>query len=127
MKQKISRFLRYSIIGVSTFLLDLLLLWIFTEVLGFSYLVVVPTAFFFVASLNYFISRHKVFKGTERGVKEGYLYFFLIILSGSLVMVFLMYFMVDILYIDVFISRVIVAGFVGVYNFSMNDKFNFKM
>lgn len=127
MSQKLIRFLKYSVVGVSTFLLDLLCLWFFTEKLQISYLIVVPTAFIIISSLNYFINRVGVFHSSVRGIREGYLYFLFIILSGSLIMVFLMYLMVDILYIDVFISRVIVAGLVGIYNFALNDKFNFKM
>jgi putative flippase GtrA len=124
---RIKRFVKYSVVGVSTFLLDLLLLYIFTDIFSINYLVSTLVAFLTAVSINYFICRRQVFSSSKRGIKDGYLYFLIIIFFGVIITLGLMYVLVDILNIYVLHARIIVAGFVGIFNFLINDKFNFKL
>ena len=125
--ERFQRLLKYSLVGVTTFLFDLSLLWILTDFIHLNYLLAAFIAFFVAVSINYFVSRHKVFKSSERGLREGYLYFLLIVSAGVLIMLGLMYVFVSLLHLNILIARTIVAGFVGLFNFFVNDKFNFKM
>ncbi len=123
----IKRFWKYSLVGISTFLFDLLLLYIFTNLLNINYLVSIFLAFIIAVSLNYFLSRKNVFVGTKQGLARGYAYFLVVITFGVALMLVSMYLLVEMFSIDIFIARVLVAGVVGIFNFTVNDKFNFKM
>jgi len=121
------RFIKYSLIGCLTFLFDLLLLYVSVDVLHINYLLSVFCAFLIAVSVNYFLSRKEVFVGSGRGPVLGYLYFLTIISGGVVIMLGLMYLLVEIFQMDIFVARVSVAGLVGIFNFLMNDRFNFKM
>lgn len=70
LSQKYLRFLKYSLVGIATFLLDLGLLFLLTDVFGWHYLVSVACAFLFAVTLNYIISRRVVFIGSERTISR---------------------------------------------------------
>jgi putative flippase GtrA len=126
-KRSITRFLKYASIGVSTFLLDLGMLYVFTEFLHVHYLIASGVAFVIAVSINFLFSRHFVFKGSERSMKAGYVIFLMIAGTGLLLVVGLMHVLVGILGFPVLVSRVGVAGVVGVWNYLMNLFVNFKV
>lgn len=121
------RFLGYSIIGVGTFLFDLYLLNIFTNQLGWYYLQAVIVAFLIAVSINYALSRYFVFKGTTRSVAKGYLYFLQIVIFGVLLTTGFVYLLVEYTPLQPIQARVYTAGIVGIFNFLMNNFFNFKV
>ena len=121
------RFLKYSSVGVSTFLFDLLLLYIFTDILEMNYLVAAGVAFLIAVSINYVVSRKFVFKGTLRGVKSGYVNFIGIAGIGLLFVVSSMYVLVTVFSLPPLISRIGVAGITGFWNYLMNLFINFKV
>ncbi len=121
------RFLGYSVIGVGTFLFDLYLLNIFTNKLGWYYLQAVVASFLIAVSINYALSRHFVFKGTTRSVTAGYIYFLQIVLVGVLLTTGSVYILVEFTSLEPLQARVYTAGIVGVFNFLMNNFFNFKV
>lgn len=123
----IQRFLKYSGIGVCTFLFDLLLLYIFIDVYGIDPLISAGVAFVIAVSVNYVVSRHFVFSGTMRSVGTGYANFIAIASTGLLIVVGGMYVLVEILAIHYAISRIIVAGITGFWNYLMNLYVNFKV
>lgn len=121
------RFLRYMVSGVGSFLVDLFLVWLLTEVVGMYYLYSVITAFLIAVSINYAISRDWVFKGTARGVKKGYIYFVTIMVSGLVLTAGLMWVGVELLLLHYLFARVLVSGVVGIFNYLMNLYFNFRV
>ena len=127
MNKKIKRFLKYSVIGVSTFVIDLSLLWFLTDVAHVHYLLSTFFAFLIGVSINYFVSRRIVFKETSRGVKDGYIYFLGILICGVSLTLGIMYVLVNFTQLNILGARIITSGFIGVFNFLMNDTFNFKM
>ena len=78
----IVRFLKYTSIGVGTFVLDLGLLYILTDFLGLNYVIAAGMGFLLAVTLNYFLSRKFVFAGTDRSQKEGYAIFLFIAFIG---------------------------------------------
>lgn len=60
------RFFRYSTVGVGTFVLDLMLLFLLIDKMGFHPVPSSGLAFFVAVSLNYVISRRLVFVKTVR-------------------------------------------------------------
>lgn len=127
MNNKIKRFLKYSVIGVSTFIIDLSILWFLTDVLGAHYLFATFFAFLVGVSINYFTSRRLVFKETSRGLRIGYIYFLGIVVCGVTLTLGIMYVLVNYTQLNILEARIITSGFIGIFNFLMNDTFNFKI
>lgn len=121
------RFLKYAAIGISTFGIDLLLLLVFTELFTFNYLISAGVAYILAISVNYLLSRHYVFSGTLRSAHAGYAIFLVIAGIGFLIVTGCMYVFVQAFGLNLFVSRIIVAGIVGVWNYVMNLYVNFRV
>lgn len=121
------RFMKYSLIGSGTFLFDLLLLYIFTDILGVGYVTSAGVSFLIAVSCNYLLSRKLVFSETTRGHREGYVYFLAIALSGLALVTGSMYILVEYLGVHYLVARVFVSGVTGIWNYTMNLLFNFKI
>ncbi|MBP7806835.1 GtrA family protein [Candidatus Gracilibacteria bacterium] len=126
-RKSLVRFSKYSSIGVSTFVGDLLLLFIFTDIFGIHYIISAGVAFLLAVSINYSLSRRLVFVGSDRSAKSGYILFMMITGIGLIFVMALMYIFVDIFGFDYIFSRVIIAGVVGMWNYLMNLYFNFRV
>ncbi len=127
MNKGMIRFLKYSSVGVSTFLFDLFLLYFFIDFLKIYYVYATATAFGIAVSINYVLSRRFVFHGTLRSAHAGYGIFILIALVGLGAVTGLMVFFVEVLHMNYFPSRIIIAGMVGMWNYVMNVYVNFKV
>ena len=125
--QSARRFLKYTIIGGSTFAFDLVLLFIFVDVLHFNNVLSAGIAFLIAVSINYFISRTVVFKGTSRDVRTGYVYFLIIAGIGLAFVMGSMFVLVNILELNYLLSRICIAGITGFFNYLTNLYFNFKI
>jgi len=126
-KRSLTRFLKYASIGVSTFLFDLGLLYVFIEFFHINYLIAAGAAFVIAVSINFLFSRHFVFQGSHRSMEAGYVIFLTIAGTGLLFVVGLMHVAVGLLGFPILISRVGVAGVVGMWNYLMNLFVNFKV
>ncbi len=127
MTRGLVRFLKYATVGVTTFLFDLLLLYLFSDHLGMDYFLATPLAFAIAISVNYFISRRYVFTGTLRSVHTGYGIFLLIAGAGMAGVTALMVLFVEVFRLPYLPARVLVAGIVGLWNYLMNLYVNFKV
>lgn len=123
----IVRFFKYSAVGVATFLFDLVLLYVLTSIFEVGYLVAAGSAFLFAVSINYVISRRFVFTGTDRGIKSGYVNFILIALAGLSIVLSGMYIFVEYFNLPMMLSRIILSGVTGFWNYTMNLTVNFKV
>ncbi len=118
---------RYASVGISTFIVDLGIVFFLINTFQINYLYAVAVGFIIGISLNYTISRLWVFKGSTRTIHHGYLYFVsagLISLTAVLTFVGIM---VSGLGIPLIIARPIVSGIVGCGNYLFNLHFNFKV
>jgi len=127
MSPYITRFCKYMLTGGSTFLLDLCLLWLLTDVFGWYYLIAVATSFAVAITLNYWLARKFVFSTTLRGVGEGYAIFIGIALSGMAIVTGCMYVLVEYFGWGYFPARLAVASFTGLWNYLLNLYVNFKV
>ena len=127
MNKSLVRFLKYSSVGVSTFLFDLFLLYLFIDYLNIYYVYATAVAFAVAVSINYVLSRRFVFKGTLRSAHAGYGVFLLIALAGLCAVTGLIVVFVEVLHMHYLPSRVIIAGIVGMWNYLMNLYVNFKV
>lgn len=127
MNKTYSRFFKYFSVGFSTFLLDLFLLYLLTDIFLLNYLVATGAAFLVAVSINYYFSRKYVFKRTERKFSHGYYVFILITAVGLMFVLGLMAILVGMLHWYYLAARVLVAGIVGMWNYLMNLFVNFKV
>lgn len=121
------RFVQYGLVGVSTYLLDLLLIFIFKNYFFAPDWLAVGLGFGIAVSVNYLISYNWVFKGTKQNKVRGYLFFIAVSLAGLVTIVTSTLLIKNIFTIDLYLARTIVAGFVGCANYLINSVFNFKM
>lgn len=123
----LKRFVQYGLVGVSTYLLDLLLIFILRTFFGSPDWLAVAIGFMIAVSVNYLISYFWVFEGTERDKVSGYIFFFFISITGLLIIVTSTVFIKNYFSIDLYLARTIVAGFVGTCNYLVNSIFNFRI
>lgn len=107
--------------------LDLVLLFLFTDALGWPPVLSAAVAFIIAVSLNYILSRYFVFKGTTRGFTAGHVGFLIIALSRLGIVTGMMHVLVNILAWNYLLSRIFIALFTGIWNYLLNLYFNFKV
>lgn len=121
------RFLKYMMVGGSTFLFDLLLIYLMTEFFGVPYWVSTAVGFLIAVSINYFIARRFVFKGTQRKIHHGYLYFIALAGGGAFLVTAAVAGLVAAFALHYLVARVLVACVMGTANYLFNLHFNFKV
>ncbi len=122
-----ARFVKYSSVGLATFALDMGIIFLLTQILSLHYALATSIGFLIGLSINYLITYHYVFTGTQRKKLDGYVIF---ILFGLLGMTFITSFtvlLVETFGMQFFIARCIVGAVLGTVGFFVNALFNFKM
>ena len=112
---------------MGTFLIDLFLFYCFVYIFKVQYLVATATAFIVAISINYVVSRATVFRQTERSLRQGYINFIGLAVTGMMITIGGMYILVSMLSVNYIYARVLVAGVVGIWNYLMNLYVNFKV
>ncbi|HWH07088.1 MAG TPA: GtrA family protein [Candidatus Paceibacterota bacterium] len=123
----IRRFFKYAGVGGSTFAFDLLLIYLLTELFGVPYTISTPLGFVIAVSINYFLSRRFVFKGTDRTVHHGYVYFITFAGLGALLITASVAALVTTFNLHYLFARVLVACVIGMTNYLLNLHLNFKV
>lgn len=119
--------MEYIVTNVSTFILDIILIWVMVSFWNINYIWAVTIGYIVAITLNYFINRDWTYKGTHMKITKGYfkslsfsIFFFLIIIG-------LMFLFVDILKFNYIISRFFVGIFCGTTAYILETIFTFKM
>ena len=126
-KKHFIRFIKYTLVGFSTFVVDLFLIYFLTDILQINYLVSAGIAFVIAVTLNYHYSRKLVFHETTRELRQGYFNFLAIAILGLILIILLMALLVEVFSINYIIARILVACLVGIYNYLTNLLLNFKV
>lgn len=124
---KYRRFFRYSLVGTSTFLFDLILLSLFIDILDMPPTVAAGIAFLMAVSVNYMISSIWIFPGTSRKKSHVFSGFYLIAFSGLLIVSGGMYILTEVAALHFLLARFIIAGVTGLWNYLLNLYQNFKV
>ena len=119
------KFIRYIIIGGSTFLLDIGLLYGLTEILGLYYLFSATSAWIIATAVNYLLNKFWSFKSSSPHFYSSIKYAFLLGWN-YFVMIAAMYIFVDrfgfyYIYVKIFIMTVIVC-----WNFFIYKNYVYK-
>lgn len=123
----IVRFLKYTVVGVGTFLLDLGMLYVATSIIGIPYYLATPCSFLIAVSINYAISRRFVFSDTKRSLTRGYTYFIAIALLGASVTTFGVTTFVTYFGLYYLHARIAMSFVVGIMNYLLNLFLNFRV
>ena len=118
MKKLIAQFMKFGIVGVIAFVIDYGAMIFLTEVFGVPYLISTTVSFVVSVVFNYFASMRFVFKRKDdMSRKREFIIFIVLSICGLGINDVLMWLMVDSLFIDYRLSKIVVTVVVAVWNF----------
>lgn len=118
MKKLIAQFMKFGIVGVIAFVIDYCVMIFLTEVFGVPYLISTTISFVVSVIFNYFASMRFVFKRKDdMSRRREFIIFIVLSVCGLGINDLLMWLMVDSLYIDYRLSKIVVTVVVAVWNF----------
>ena len=118
MKKLIAQFMKFGIVGVIAFVIDYGVMIFLTEVSGVPYLISTTISFVVSVIFNYFASMRFVFKRKDdMSRRREFIIFIVLSVCGLGINDLLMWLMVDSLYIDYRLSKIVVTVVVAVWNF----------
>lgn len=118
MKKLISQFMKFGIVGVIAFVIDYGFMVLLTEVFGVPYLISTTVSFIISVIFNYFASMRFVFKRKDdMSRRREFIIFGVLSVIGLVINDVFMWLMVDFLFIDYRISKIVVTFIVAVWNF----------
>ena len=124
--KKLILFIRYSISGGISFLLELGVLYILAFQLLLPYYFSVPIAFFLTTTVQFAIVHLWVFSRSRRKVEIEYEYFVLILLSGLVLATGLVAVFTALFNLDPVTARLTSGVFTGLWSFYLNARYNFR-
>ena len=118
MKKLIAQFMKFGIVGVIAFVIDYGFMVLLTEVFGVPYLISTTVSFIISVIFNYFASMRFVFKRKDdMSRRREFIIFVVLSVIGLVINDVFMWLMVDFLFIDYRISKIVVTLIVAVWNF----------
>ena len=117
---------RNTVVSCAAFVYDLGLLWALVQFLGMGKVVAAALAFIAATTLHYAFGRTWIFRGTERGIAAGYVYFLINAGIGLALTVGLFAAMLRWTSIHYLVARVLVSIVAGLAVFLLNALFNFR-
>ena len=118
MKKLLAQFMKFGIVGVIAFVIDYGFMVLLTEVFNVPYLISNKVSFIISVVFNYFASMRFVFKRKDdMSRRREFIIFIVLSVIGLAINDVFMWLMVDFLYIDYRISKIVVTFIVAVWNF----------
>ncbi len=118
MKKLLAQFMKFGIVGVIAFVIDYGFMVLLTEVFGVPYLISTTVSFIISVIFNYFASMRFVFKRKDdMSRRREFIIFVVLSIIGLIINDVFMWLMVDFLYIDYRLSKIVVTFIVAVWNF----------
>jgi putative flippase GtrA len=110
--------MKFGIVGVIAFVIDYGFMVLLTEVFGVPYLISTTVSFIISVIFNYFASMRFVFKRKDdMSRRREFIIFVVLSVIGLVINDVFMWLMVDFLFIDYRISKIVVTFIVAVWNF----------
>jgi putative flippase GtrA len=122
-----TRFVSYSLVGISTYILDIALLFLLLNTTTLSQPIAIGTSFFVGVTSNFLLCYYWVYRGTQRDQLLGYAIFAGLATLGVILVTLTTEWFATTWGMNVYVARTVVATFVGLINFSINTFFNFRL
>ncbi len=117
---------RNTLVSVFVFAFDLALLWALVHFGSLDKLIAAALAFIAANSLHYALGRTWIFRGTERPVVSGYVYFFINAGIGLVLTVVLFAAFMQVTGLGYIVARIVASVFAGLMTFVLNAVLNFR-
>lgn len=117
---------RNTVVSTFVFLIGLALLWVLVQWAGVNPVLATAIGFMAANSLHYALGRLWIFRGTDRGVRAGYILFLVNSGIGMAITVGLFAALLHFTAIHYLAARVIVSVFAGLAMFVLNAVLNFR-
>lgn len=117
---------RNTVVSTLVFGISVGLLWVLVEFFGMSEVAAAAIGFVTANSLHYALGRAWIFRGTDRAIASGYLYFFFNGGLGLAITVGLYALLLQYTPIDYLVGRIVVSVFAGLVMFALNALLNFR-
>jgi putative flippase GtrA len=117
---------RNTIVSCGVFAFDLALLWALVALLGMDKLVAAAVAFIAANSIHYMFGRTWIFRGTDRHVASGYVYFLINAGIGLVITMALFAAFIAWTPINYLVARTLVSVVAGFTVFLLNAILNFR-
>lgn len=117
---------RNTVVSTAVFLLGLGLLWLLVQKAGVDEVAAAGVSFLVANSLHYVLGRAWIFRGTERPVRSGYVFFLMNSAIGLAITVTMFAALLRLTGVHYLLARVIVSVFAGLAVFVLNATLNFR-
>ena len=118
MKKLIAQFMKFGVVGVIAFIIDFGVMVFLTEVFGVPYLISTTVAFTVSVIFNYLASMRYVFvRKDNMSRRREFIIFVALSVIGLILNDVFMWLLVDMLFIDYRISKIITTVLVAIWNF----------
>ena len=118
MKKLFAQFMKFGVVGVIAFLIDFGVMVLLTEAFGVPYIISTTVSFVVSVIFNYVASMRYVFKRKDdMSRRREFIIFVALSVAGLGIKDRFMWLMVDHLFIDYRISKIVVTFIVAVWNF----------
>lgn len=118
MKKLIAQFMKFGVVGVIAFIIDFGVMVFLTEVFGVPYLISTTVAFVVSVIFNYVASMRYVFvRKDDMSRRREFIIFIVLSVIGLILNDIFMWLLVDLIFIDYRISKIITTILVAIWNF----------
>lgn len=117
---------RNTVVSCLVFGVSITLLWVLVEFFGFQQVVAAGIGFVVANSLHYALGRTWIFRGTDRAIASGYVYFLANGGLGLAVTVGLFAALLRYTPMNYLVARVLVSVLAGLVMFALNAVLNFR-
>ncbi len=119
--------IRYAVVGVAGTAIDVLALWAFVELFGFSILWGTTFAFILAVIHNYILNKIWTFNVKEKNHVKFFSKFLTVSVVGLGLTLAIMYLLTDILSVNYLIAKLITSLVVVMWNFLTNKLWTFRI
>jgi len=123
--RKHSRFVKYSIIGVTGATLDFLLFAIFIKYFGWYYLFANAISVTAGITNNFFLNAFFNFRKKDKLLSR-FVKFYSVGLFGLLLSSVLLYVAIDVLFISEIVSKILIIGVIVIVQYTLNKNVTFR-